>query len=689
LDRRFTTSNPSPAKDLPVRNFVAAASTALLITACSTADKAAPIDRASSSAVAGTTSTSAATQTTTAPPTTNTPDSTSRGEALKPWTVLVYSIADTDLEPFMMADVNEMGTVGTGEGVNMVALVDRAAGYSDDDVLDLGNWVGAKLIEVGQGTGTQLSDEGDVNTGDPKVLADFIAEGIAAYPAEQYALVISDHGASWPGVGGDESAQSDSLTLQELDDAIGQGLDRAGVDQLDLLGFDACLMATYEVATKLAPRARRLIASQELEPGHGWDYNSLSILNGPTPVDVDVLGANILDGYRNQAKAEGTATDITLSLIDLTKMSNLDTAVADLSAALAERAAQLGAIVGIARENTLSFGRSPDPTQDSQMTDLGHLVSQIGVEALDVSDAADSVIKAINDVVIDSVEGPASLKSTGLSVYFPPTQSIFNSEYTTVVGETPWLNFLNSYYGAGADIAPGVRPEFDETAADPSDPADGTSFGPDGVTITAMLDPDTVANITQASISYGIIGDDGSITFVGEEAAKFVDDGSNQVSGTYDLTTFTMTDGEDTYTAYLDLEYDDDSGLITVDIPMAYYAPEDINGETYQDVLLSITVEEETMEIIDATYYVFDEQTDTFGELTADPKGIIVPEVFVVSLDGVGTWEPVADDGLFANLDDLDYDFEPLPSGTKLYIDLSVVDFGGYSDLASAEVVVP
>ena len=160
------------------------------------------------------------------------------------WTVLTYSIADTDLEPYMMVDVDEMGQVGSSENLSIVALVDRAADYSSDPVLGLDDWAGGKLLEINEGSATELEDLGDVNTGDPAVLADFITRGIEEYPADNYALIISDHGASWPGVGGDESSDYDSLSLSEIDDALATGLDAAGVDKLDLLGFDACLMAT-------------------------------------------------------------------------------------------------------------------------------------------------------------------------------------------------------------------------------------------------------------------------------------------------------------------------------------------------------------------------------------------------------------------------------------------------------------
>ena len=617
-------------------------------------------------------------------PVTEAPSAATSGGDVKAWTVLVYSIADTDLEPFMMDDVSEMGSVGSNDDLSIVALVDRAADYSSDPVLEIPNWQGAKLLNIRRGTADIVEEMGDINTGDPQVLADFISRGITENPAEHYSLIISDHGASWPGVGGDESSDNDSLSLEEINGAISTGLSRTGVEQLDLLGFDACLMATYEVATALAPLAQRMIASQELEPGHGWDYNSLGVLLTGEPVDVDTLGSAILDGYRTQAKTEGTGTDITLSLLDLTQMPTLDAAMADFSGALAERAAEVAPIVGQTLGKTLGFGRSPDPTQDTHMADLGDLVSQIGVEALDVSDQADAVIRAIGGVVKRTVEGAATLKSTGLSIYFPPNDSLFSANYPTVVGDTPWLSMLQSYYGAGDAIPTEQQPRFTNV--------DGTadiSFGDDGLTITGQLDPATVANIATSTVSYGVVSDDGSIAFLGEEPGFVADDGTFTASGVYDLTEFTISDGTDSVTAYFELTYGDDDGLATIDIPMAYYSPDDVGGETYQDVMLSITLDAETFDIIEETYYVYNQELGTYGELTADPQGIIVPEIFSVSADGVGTWEATSDVGLFAELASLQYEVSPLESGTVLYIDLSVTDFGGNSALVSAVTDVP
>ena len=309
------------------------------------------------------------------------------------WTVLQYSMSDTDLEPFMMVDVNEMGEVGSNENLNIVAMIDRSPDYGEEPVLDIGDWVGAKLVHVQPGHAEVLADLGPTDMGDPATLAWFIAEGIAAFPAEHYVVIISDHGAAWRGVGPDDSAES-LLEPVEIQSALATGLADAGVERLDLLGFDACLMAAYEVASALAPYADRLVASSELEPGSGWDYRSLQLLADYPAATVDQFGAAIVDSF-----IAGNAPDTTLALLDLTQMPLLDEAMAAFTSVLIERSATVAPDVGRTLAVNPGYGKSPDPTQDSHMTDLGALTATIGIEALDVSDQADAVLRALNDEI--------------------------------------------------------------------------------------------------------------------------------------------------------------------------------------------------------------------------------------------------------------------------------------------------
>ena len=100
------------------------------------------------------------------------------------WTILTYSIADTDLEPYMMDDLDELGQSGGYDDLNLVALVDRSTDYGDEPVLGLDDWNGGKLLEITSGGATELENMGDINTGDPQVLADFITRGVTDYPAD-------------------------------------------------------------------------------------------------------------------------------------------------------------------------------------------------------------------------------------------------------------------------------------------------------------------------------------------------------------------------------------------------------------------------------------------------------------------------------------------------------------------------
>jgi hypothetical protein len=542
-------------------------------------------------------------------------------------------------------------------------------------VLGLPPWSGAKYIEIGQNQATVLEDMGDINTGDPNVLADFIARATFDYPADHYALIISDHGASWPGVGADESFGNDSLSLAELDAALGAGLTAANLDKLDLLGFDACLMATYEVASTLQDRADRLVASQELEPGHGWDYRALDSIADDGTATVDELGSAIIDGFEAQAQDEGTDVDITLAMIDLTKMSAVDDALNAFTDVLIERASAVGPVVGRTLASTLGFGQSPDPSQDTHMADLASLTSEIGVQLLFASPAADNVTRAINDAVIDRVSGQATQGATGLSIYFPPTVDYFNPEYRDLPNTGGWMEFLTTYYAEGQDIA--QQPELGN--------ADIT-FGPNGVTISGAFDITTGSTLSEAYIRYGVVGSDGSITFLGEQDATIPEGTTGTAFGTYDLTSLELTDGQDTVTGYLSLFGNTGGDLITAEIPLAYYSPD---GQSSGDVTLSVTIDPNSGEVLSSTYYEYDPELGTYGEFTPEPDWIIVPVVLNVLADGTEQWQLTSDVGLYADPAGLVLNSVPLPSGTSVYLELVVVDFGGNTASVSGTATVP
>jgi hypothetical protein len=83
---------------------------------------------------------------------------------------------------------------------------------------------------------------------------------------------------------------------------IKQGLAEARLDKFDILGFDACLMAAFEAVAKFSKYCDYYLASEELEPGHGWDWNALSVLQSAN-VSPLTLASSIADGFLQHVRA--------------------------------------------------------------------------------------------------------------------------------------------------------------------------------------------------------------------------------------------------------------------------------------------------------------------------------------------------------------------------------------------------
>jgi hypothetical protein len=439
-------------------------------------------------------------------------------------------------------------------------------------------------------------------------------------------------------------------------------------------------MATFEVASTMAAHADRMVASQELEPGHGWDYTSLEAAY--RGASVDELGSAIIEGFNNQALASGTENDITLSMIDLENFAVLDDAVTAFSAALTDRVADVAPTVGRTLASTLGFGTNPDPRYDTHMKDLGILAGEISVDALDVADEADAVVRAINDVVLDKVAGQATRGATGLSIYFPPNDGFYDPDYAAVAERTGWADFLTTYYGAGGDIDAGDLPDFISNDA-------SVEFADGGIYVTGEFGADAEQNIAESYLYYGILQGDGSIWYIGEKPAVVSTDGSGEAGAFYNLSALSISDGEDTELAYLAYSQDDSAGTAAIDVPV-YYVPPGGGDDDVLDSLLSIALDPASGSILSETYYAYNPDNGTYGELSIESQGLIYPQVQIYDpATGDYTWEVPGDSPLYAELANLQYLVDPLPSGTQLVVELWVVDFGGNADYVSAVVTVP
>src|SRR5262245_43224419 len=174
------------------------------------------------------------------------------GAAQPGWTVLVYVGADNNLEPFAIPNLMQMASVGSGPGLDIEAFIDRSPKYSNAPLANLGDWSGAKVVQVQKGSFTEEQNLGNVDSGDPATLTNFIASAAKRHPSDKLALIIWDHGAAWLGTALDEQTNH-IMSLPKLQQALQAGLAGAGKPKFEMLGFDACLMSNLAVLGTLAP----------------------------------------------------------------------------------------------------------------------------------------------------------------------------------------------------------------------------------------------------------------------------------------------------------------------------------------------------------------------------------------------------------------------------------------------------
>ncbi len=384
------------------------------------------------------------------------------------WTVLVYQVADNNLEWDGLKDLEEMASVGSSDKVRIVAQSDRRQDAEvTEGVLGLPDWTTAKRLYVEKGALRELGDVGEVNSDDPKVLQEFIQWAVRAYPAQRYALVLWDHGGAFKGFGGDETAGKGSIMRLP---ALAGALKGSGV-KFEFLGFDACLMASTEVALELMPYAKFLAVSEEVEPGPGWDYSGLlSALQQNPRMDGQALGKAVADSYLAFYKKYSPAEALyaTFSVINLGEMSQVASALSGFSAELnryvmadtegkvAERLLRLGQVVGQARWETPGFYRS-DFTSPGLVFDLGLLGENVARVTKDqrIAQKAADLRAAIAKAVPYSVTGDGfrDTKLSGLSLHLPVFTSAFNvwepySQLTGIRG-TQWQEFISALANTG------------------------------------------------------------------------------------------------------------------------------------------------------------------------------------------------------------------------------------------------
>lgn len=426
------------------------------------------------------------------------------------WLVMLYQNADDEvLEGDIFTDLNEAELIGSSDDVTIVAQLDRyEAGFDGD-----GDWTTAKRFLVTQDddltalASEEIEDLGELDSGAPETLVDFAIWAMTNYPAQKYALILSDHGAGWLGGWNDDAPdEGSSLTINEIDQALATILAETGVERFEFVGFDACLMSQVEALVGIAPYARYAVASQETEPAIGWAYASFlgDLVKRPAQ-DGKALAKNIVTSYiakdiriqdddarrdyvaevygveeevSPEEVAEAESQSVTLTAIDLAKIPPLVEALNEFAFALTEVDP---AAVARARTYAQSFESVFGEEAPSPYLDLGNFAALVAefAESRPLNTALRTFNKAYKAAIIAEKHGAGRPGATGFSIFFPTPELLIavgteesEASYTAYAsrfaGASLWDDFLVFHY-TNQDIDPdAVEPALldPETAAD-------------------------------------------------------------------------------------------------------------------------------------------------------------------------------------------------------------------------------
>ena len=372
------------------------------------------------------------------------------------WTLMIYAAGDNNLSEYLKNDLRLLENLPANPNVEILVLVDLANNYSwRYEVQPGGNYT----------FGVNKWFLGEVNTGDPATLSDFIAWGRQNYPAEHYCLAIIDHGRGTAGIARDETDGYDILTAAELRAAL-RDATQDGAWKIDVLHYYACLMGLFEQAYEVEDYADYWVACQNigwLIPLYERYLSAHQVGANTTPREVAV---GIAETYHRDPLLAEALRDI--SVLDLRRIGTVSQALDALAGALSANMGRVRPLIPAVRNATQKLD-SRDYFRISnydEYLDLYDLVLRLQEHLPDSALVAvtKELLDALEDFIVVSyhddgrggVVGPSeqSLAQVhGISIFFPPDGTTWDYNHYVAhrlfrfTRENTWDDFLAALYG--------------------------------------------------------------------------------------------------------------------------------------------------------------------------------------------------------------------------------------------------
>ena len=445
----------------------------------------------------------------------------------KEWTIMLYMAGDNNLAANMayaMGQLKEFANESNGK-LNLFVYYDGNSLGTPTLYCDFSepepkyyrsHLVADKPFQV---TETTINE----NAADPTSILNFVDWCVNKQQgrAERYAFILSGHSLGFLGEGlfRDETA-SKSLNLRDLMYAIdrmtsdqeflsnvqanpsdfnqfnpwgddkfteryllGENADELLGQQLDILGFDSCVMGMYEVGSQFRHCAKTMIVSEGSIPSAGWTYAKLlrNLCEGTDKTTED-LAAGLVENYiKGQSEFVIGGVSVDMAAWDMDKFIELQVSVGALSSSLL-KCFEPGNPLYLPMERAiLKVHWKCQSYMYEQNVDLGDFCELLLQECDCIEKELGSgdhdqllanlkwdcqgILQALQKVVIQSgFSGGTYQYSNGVSIFFPWSLEAYEAaekEYkalwatteaagfsqTTASSLLPWGDFLKKYLG--------------------------------------------------------------------------------------------------------------------------------------------------------------------------------------------------------------------------------------------------
>ncbi len=343
-------------------------------------------------------------------------------------TVIIYMIADNNLDYFSVKNINEMEAgFNNNYNGNLLVYVDRAEGATPSHPI---------VYKISQDTTEAIMSEvafvyEEQNSANETVMTNSLLDIIQPYPAQSYGLILWSHGTAWY----PEGANISNLKNNDFDTTLRQSpyiksFGKDGTDELcikklknalpihfDFILFDACYMGSVEVAYELKDNAHYIISSPTEVLSTGYPYQHIIEDLFEPHVNYEKIAHTFFISYDTLSSALQSAT------VSVIKTANL--------IHLAHAVSKIMNDTNKLQVTSVSKIQQYTANEKNFLFDIEDFICNITHD----SNQIEACKKALDDVVVFKASTPSILgelkikKFSGLSIYVPDSSNYIYYDY--------------------------------------------------------------------------------------------------------------------------------------------------------------------------------------------------------------------------------------------------------------------